>query len=57
MIDQTCPMDRPAIEKSLLQGVQYEAGMGGTVGSPADDEPSVGSNDESDVDKPAQVAT
>jgi hypothetical protein len=57
MVDEAAPMGRPAIVKSLLQGIQHEAGVRRPAGLPADDPPRIGIDDEGDVDEPRQVAT
>lgn len=38
--------------KRLLQGIEDEAGMCRAAGSPANDPPGVGIDDEGDVDEP-----
>lgn len=40
MMDEAAPMDRPAVMKRLLQGIEDEAGMGRLAGPPTDDPPS-----------------
>jgi hypothetical protein len=50
-------MGRPAIMQRLFQGIEDEAGMRRPAGPPAYDPPSIGIDDQGDVDEPAQVAT
>ena len=45
-------MGRAAIVKRLLQSVADKAGTRRPAGPPADDPPSIGINDEGDVDEP-----
>jgi hypothetical protein len=52
MMDEPSPMGRPTIVKRLFQGIKDEAGMCRPAGSPADDAPGVGIDDEGDVDEP-----
>jgi hypothetical protein len=52
MMDEAAPMGRPAIVKRLLQGIEDEAGMGRPACSPANDPPSIGVDNEGDVDEP-----
>ena len=52
MMDEAAPMGWPAIVKRLLQGIEDEAGMSRPAGPPANDPPSIGVDDEGDVDEP-----
>jgi hypothetical protein len=52
MMDEVAPMGRPTIVKRLFQGIEDEAGMSRPAGPPADDPPSIGIDDEGDVDEP-----
>ena len=52
MMDEAAPMGRAAIVKRLFERIQHEAGMGRPAGPPADDPPSIGIDDEGDVDEP-----
>ena len=45
-------MGRPAIVKRLFQCIEDKAGMRGTACSSANDPPSIGVDDEGDVDEP-----
>ena len=45
-------MSWPAIVQRLFQGIEDEAGVGRPAGPPADDPPSIGIDDEGDVDEP-----
>ena len=52
LMDETAAMRRPTIVKRLFQCIEDEAGMSRPAGPPADDPPSIGIDDEGDVDEP-----
>jgi len=52
MMVEAAPMGRPAIVKRLFQGIEDEAGMRSPAGPPTDDPPSIGIDDDCDVDEP-----
>lgn len=52
MMDEAAPMGRPAIVKRLFQSIENKAGVRRPAGPPAYDPPSIGIDDEGDVDKP-----
>jgi hypothetical protein len=51
IMDEAAPMGRAAVMKCLFQGVEDEAGMRRPAGSPVDDPPVIGVDDEGDVDE------
>jgi hypothetical protein len=52
MMDEAAPMGRPAIVKRLFQGIEHEVGMRRLAGPPAHEPPSIGIDDEGDLDEP-----
>jgi hypothetical protein len=52
MVNQAATMNRPAIVQRLLERIQDEAGVRRPAGSPADDPPAAGVDDEGDVGEP-----
>jgi hypothetical protein len=51
MMDETAALDRSALVKGLLQGIQHEAGVSGPRDPPADDAPGKGVDHKGDVDE------
>ena len=51
MVDEATSIGGPSVMKRLLQGIQDKVGVRGPAGSPADDPPSIGVDDEGDVDE------
>jgi hypothetical protein len=57
MVDEATAIGGPWVMKRLLQGIQDKVGMRSPAGPPADDPPSIGVDDEGDIDEAGQVAT
>ena len=52
MMNEAAPMGRPSIVKRLFRGIEDEAGMSRPAGPPTHDPPSIGIDDEGDIDEP-----
>ena len=52
VMNEAAPMGRPSIVKRLFQGIKDEACMGRPAGPPAYYPPSIGIDDEGDIDEP-----
>ena len=50
-MNEAAAAGRPSVMERLFQGVQYEVGVRRPAGSPTDDPPGIGVDDESDIDE------